>query len=122
MPRSLTIREKRMRMGMVLAVLLALTGCASIEKDNRMNLFGIVSRAYERALDWSDYESAYAVTKEVEGAPKVDLEALKAFKITSYKAAVVRVSEDGSNVTRRANISYVWLSRMSERSLSVQEE
>src|SRR5512139_2523824 len=102
-----------MRLSVLLAVLATLTGCASIESDRRQNYFDLVTRAYERALDWSDYESAYSATKQAEGAPKVDLEALKAFKITSYRAAVVRVSEDGGRVIRRANISYVRLARMS---------
>lgn len=111
-----------MRLSFLLVILATLTGCASMEKDSRQNYFNIVTRAYERAIEWSDYESAYSIVKEAEGSPRVDLEALKAFKITSYKAATVRVSEDGGTVTRRANISYVRLARMSEHSMSVQEE
>lgn len=111
-----------MRLSFFLAILATLTGCASMEKDSRQNYFDIVTHAYERALEWSDYESAYSATKEAEGAPKADLDALKAFKITSYKAAVVRVSEDGGKVIRRANISYVRLARMSEHSIVMQEE
>jgi hypothetical protein len=111
-----------MRLSFLLAVLAMLTGCASMEKDSRQNYFDIVTRAYERALEWSDYEKGYSVVKEAEESPKADLEALKAFKITSYKATVVRVSEEGAAVTRRAKISYVRLARMSEHSITVQEE
>ncbi len=111
-----------MRMSFLLVVLATLTGCASIESDRRQNYFDIVTRAYERALGWSEYESAYSVVKEAQGAPKADLEALRAFKVTSYRAVTVRMSKDGGTVTRRANISYVRLARMSEHSINVQEE
>jgi len=111
-----------MRLSFLLAALAIVTGCASIEQDSRQNYFNIVTRAYERAIEWSDYESAYSAVKEAEGASKLDLQALKAFKITSYKAAVVRVSEEGAVVTRQANISYLRLARMSEHSIVVQEE
>ena len=99
---------------LVLLASLVLTGCAS---SGRLSKFDLTARAYERAVRWSDFQKAFALTAEPDAAVP-DFAALQQFQVTSYDIVnAARPNEDAMQVTQVVEISYVNRSRMAERRL-----
>ena len=81
-----------------------------------------LTRAYAKALTWSNFEVAYTATRAAQETPLPDAAALKDIKITSYEPAAPLVEQDGKIIKRVVRIRYVHTSRMAERSLTTDEE
>jgi len=111
-----------MRRRLLLLGMVVLAGCAALESKSRMEQLDNLTRGYAKALAWSDFEVAYTATKAAQQAPLPDAAALKDIKITSYEPAAPLVEQDGKTVKRVARIRYVHISRMTERSLTTEEE
>jgi len=111
-----------MRRRLLLLGMVVLAGCAALESKSRMEQLDSLTRGYAKALAWSDFEVAYTATKAAQQAPLPDAAALKDIKITSYEPAAPLVEQDGKTVKRVARIRYVHTSRMTERSLTTEEE
>jgi len=111
-----------MRRRLLLLGMVVLAGCAALESKSRMEQLDNLTRGYAKALAWSDFEVAYTATKAAQQAPLPDAAALKDIKITSYEPAAPLVEQDGKTVKRVARIRYVHTSRMTERSLTTEEE
>ncbi len=106
----------------LLVGLFVLAGCAAMESKSRMEQLDNLLRGYAKALTWSDFEMAYTATKAAQEAPLPDAAALKDIKITAYEPATPLVEQDGKSIKRVARIRYVHTARMSERSLTTNEE
>jgi hypothetical protein len=111
-----------MRVWIVALLLATLTGCATWQEDARKNDYDKVTRAYAKTLEWSDFESLASFVEVKEGVAPPAASSYKDIKVTSYQPGRANGSADGKIVRRSAKISYLLLERMSERTLSVQEE
>ena len=111
-----------MRRWFLLLGMVVLAGCAALESKSRMEQLDSLTRAYARALTWSDFAVAYTATQAAQETPLPDAAALKDIKITSYEPAAPLVEQDGKTIKRIARIRYVHTSRMAERSLTMEEE
>jgi len=110
-----------MRHGFLIAVFALLAGCAYWSGQERQTLFDNTSRAYARAMEWSNFEGLVPFVRIPEGGTPFDPGAYKDFKITSYKPKGGTGSTEGATVQRAVQISYIWLPRMSEHRITVQE-
>lgn len=111
-----------MRFWIVAMLLAALAGCATWEADARKLDYDKVTRAYAKTLEWSQYENLPSFVQVQEGETTPNPAAYQDFKVTSYQPGRADGTPDGMMVRRSAKISYVLLSRMSERTITVQEE
>jgi phosphopantetheinyl transferase (holo-ACP synthase) len=103
-------------------MLLMLAGCASLSTTARMERYGRLTRAYEQAMTWSNFEAAYSATKARQESSLPDAARYADIRITSYEPDAPQVTQEGKIVKRVARIHYVHLSRMTELSLVTQEE
>ena len=104
-----------MRHRFLLLSMVALAGCAALESKSRMEQLDNLTRAYAKALTWSNFEVAYTATRAAQETPLPDAAALKDIKITSYEPAAPLVEQDGKIIKRVVRIRYVHTSRMAER-------
>jgi hypothetical protein len=114
---SIAMRHRFLLLGMIV-----LAGCAALESKSRLEQFDNLTRGYAKALTWSNFDVAYTATKAAQGTPLPDAAALKDIKITSYEPAAPLVEPNGKTIKRVARIRYVHTSRMTERSLTMEEE
>ena len=98
-----------------------LTGCASVSEKSREAKFDSTQRLYARTLEWSNFENLAIFHKTTEDSPPPNPEQYKDIKITSYQPGRIVPSADGKTMVRSAQIRYVFLARMSEKVLNVQE-
>ena len=110
-----------MRLQLIFIGMLVLAGCAALESKSRLEQFDNLARGYAKALAWSDFAVAYSATKAALEVP-LPAAALKDIKITSYEPVSPLVEQDGKIIKRAARIRYVHISRMAERSLTMEEE
>jgi hypothetical protein len=111
------LRHRLLLLGMIV-----LAGCAGLESKSRLEQFDNLTRGYAKALTWSNFDVAYSATKAAQETPLPDAAALKDIKVTSYDPAAPLVEPNGKTIKRVARIRYVHTSRMTERSLTMEEE
>lgn len=111
-----------MRRWMLAISIMVLAGCTSLGAEYRMSQFDDLTRAYGRAIQWSEFVAAYSVLKNTAGTPPPDASVYKDIKVTSYEPMSMRVAEDGKTIRRAVRIGYVHLVNMAERSLTADEE
>lgn len=105
-----------------LLMTMAVAGCALWQEDARRIQFDNATRAYARNLEWSNFETMVLFTVGPGQPTPPDPALYRDIKITAYEPADAVAGADGKTVTRSARIRYVQLSRMSERSVTVEEE
>lgn len=110
-----------MRHGLIIAALAILAGCAYWSNQERQGAFERTSRAYEKAMEWSNFEALQGFVRLPEGDAPFNPSVYKDFKVTAYKSKGGAGSVESGVVQRIVHISYVWLPRMSERSTTVTE-
>jgi len=101
---------------MALCVLSAalLLGCASARNEK----LDVTLLAYERALRWSDYKAAFAMS-DMSNAPVPDFERLQHIRVTSYeKIGAAQFSADGMKLIQVVEIRFVNVNRMTDRVLT----
>jgi hypothetical protein len=102
--------------------LVALTGCASMEKSKQTDGLGYQSRQYAKALRWGDYDAAIIRTRLPEGeSMDVDLEYLKNIKVTRAETSPALMSEDLMEGQVILYLDYYHELRNSVKSISVQQ-
>ena len=101
---------------------MVLTGCAIWQEDARRIQFDNTARAYARNLEWSNFDKVVLFAVGPGQSTSPDPALYRDIKITSYEPAGAVAGADGKTITRPAQIRYVQLSRMSERSVTVEEE
>ena len=88
----------------LLAVLIV--GCANMELVKQTK-FERTSRAYEKAIRWSDFETAGLFIKETNAEKKTqDQKKLKHFKVINYEIKETTLLKEQSRVLQVAEISY----------------
>jgi uncharacterized protein YceK len=112
----------RHRLLLRIAILFVLSGCASLSTSARMEQYDRLTRAYEQAMTWSNFEVAYSATQAAQESSLPDAARYADIKITSYDPATPLVTQEGKTIQRVAKIRYVHTSRMTELSLVTQEE
>lgn len=111
---------RRLVAGLLITVSVA--GCALWQEDARRIQFDNTTRAYARHLEWSDFEKVVLFAIGPGQLTPPDPGLYRDIKITGYEPAGAVVGADGKTITRLVQIRYVQLSRMSERSVTVEEE
>ena len=111
---------RRLVAGLLITVSVA--GCALWQEDARRIQFDNTTRAYARNLEWSDFEKVVLFAVGPAQPTPPDPALYRDIKITAYEPAGAVAGADGKTITRPAQIRYVQLSRMSERSVTVEEE
>jgi hypothetical protein len=71
--------------------------------------------AYQRAIRWSDFPTAYGVAIEPGTAAAPDFDHLKDIRVTSYEVGAQQVDAEGRMCVQVVEIRYVNTSRMAER-------
>jgi hypothetical protein len=112
----------RLRSLLLIGMSLVLAGCTSLSANSRLEQYDRLTRSYEQAMTWSNFEVAYAATQAAQESALPDAARYADIKITSYEPASPQVSQDGKIIKRAARIHYVHTSRMTELSLVTQEE
>jgi hypothetical protein len=95
-------------------------GCAGMAEQRRQDRFEKTARAYERAIRWSDFETAYALTKPDPSRPP-DFERMKRFQVTSYETLGALPSAGYREIRLTAAIEYVHTGSMRVRKLVDQQ-
>jgi len=108
------------RIGLVLLAAL-IAGCAGMTVQGRLSQLDDLARAYGRALRWSDFQTAYALTRTSAEAP-LDAARLKDIQVTSYELLNTAPTADGKTAQQIAEIKYVNTRRMAERTLLDQQD
>lgn len=104
-----------------LLLFVVLTGCSAWTEKSRDVKLDDFMRAYTRAMEWSDFPRAMHFRKLNADQPPPDLQQYRDIKISDYRPSQAMRGPDGKIVVRMAQVRYILLSRMSERSTTVQE-
>ena len=82
-------------------------GCSSLPVMDRMEAFDEASRAYGKAISWSEYNIAAAFLKaDNEDSVAAEIEHLKNFKVTAYEPRLMTVLENENRIRQVVKISY----------------
>lgn len=85
----------------------ALSGCGSIEKKERLNSFTKATRDYGRLIRWRGMDGAAQFLRARDGSSiSVDLESLEEIRVTSYRIAGSQVDPDEETGQVIAEIDY----------------
>jgi hypothetical protein len=99
-------------------VLLGVSGCAT----SRLEQLDATLRAYERAVRWGDFQTAFALASQSE-APLPDFRRLQNIRITSYdRLGSPQGNADSTRLVQFVEIRYVNVNNMSERVLTDKQE
>ncbi len=94
-------------------------GCASFEKNSKLDALELSLNDFRKAIRWGYYESAAQhIRQKKYDKPLHDPTYLKNIRITSYEYGVRQFSEDGNRVTVTAHISYYDVDRGTVHSTS----
>jgi hypothetical protein len=100
-----------------LLLALMLSGCGSVRTEQLQN----VMREYDRAMRWSDFQTAYALTNQP-AASAPDFQRLQSIRITGYdERGSGAANPEGTKLIRAVQIGYVNVNRMSDRSIMDQQ-
>lgn len=99
---------------LLLVLLVSLVaGCATARLSGLDNTL----RAYERAIRWGDFKTAYALANNP-NAPVPDFQRLQNIRVTSYdKLAAPQADNEGTKLKQAVEVRYVNINNMSERVL-----
>jgi len=99
----------------ITAIILA--GCATTEKDTRIEILSKITDNYRSAIRWGLYDTADNL-REVSGdKDRSNLEKLKKIKVTAYKSVHRDVSEDGTEAKDVIEIKYFHIDYMIEKTI-----
>jgi hypothetical protein len=110
------------RRWMLAISIVVLAGCASLSAQYRMSQFDDMTRAYERAIQWSEFATAYSAMERTATSPPFDTSVYQDIKVTSYDALSMRAADEGKTIRRTVRIGYVHLVNMAELSVTTEEE
>ncbi|MDZ7581581.1 MAG: hypothetical protein U5R30_13460 [Deltaproteobacteria bacterium] len=99
-----------------------LAGCAVYSEMKKQDDFGETSKAYEKMIFWSDFDTAdsFRDPQERETHP-ADSDDFKNVKVTSYSVKKVAVSEDQSEVRQVVEIGYYRVDEVTLKTLRDQQ-
>lgn len=99
----------------IAAIILA--GCATAEKDTRMDALNNTTDNYRNAIRWGLYDIADNLTEADGNKDNSNLERLKKIKVTDYKTVRQDVSEDGKEAKHIVEIKYYHIDYMIEKTI-----
>lgn len=103
---------------LMVSLALLITACTGA----RMDKFELTERAYERAIRWSDFKTAFALVHQPDEVPP-DFQRLQNVRVTSYdKLGPPQADPDGQRVVQMVEIRYVNVGNMSERTLTERQQ
>jgi hypothetical protein len=106
-----------MRKWLWAVTLSAFLGGCGMGMEAQLERFDTTARAYEHAIRWSDFSTAYSIAYDMRTAPMPSLGALKDIQITSYETKASSADDTATHMTQLVEIRYVHTSRMAERVL-----
>jgi len=96
-----------------------IAGCSTLKIGDRMQDFEETSKAYGRAIAWSEFDVAAAFLKSVDQTrTPVDIEYLNQFKVTDYEPRLGKVIEKDVRIRQVVKISYFKKDNLVVRSVS----
>jgi dsDNA-specific endonuclease/ATPase MutS2 len=101
----------------LILVAIILAGCATTEKDKRMELLSITTDNYRNAIRWGLYETANNLREAGSNNDRSSLERLKKIKVTAYKSVHQDVSENGNEAKNIIEIKYYNVDYMVEKTI-----
>ena len=101
----------------LIIVAIILAGCATTEKDKRMEILSKTTDNYRNAIRWGLYETANNLREAGSNKDRSDLERLKKIKVTAYKSIHQDVSEDGNEAKDVIEIKYYNIDYMVEKTI-----
>ena len=100
---------------LIAAIILA--GCATTEKDSRMETLSKTTDKYRNAIRWGLYETAENLREAGGDKDRSNLERLKKIKVTAYKSVHRDVSENGTVAKHIIEIKYYHIDYMVEKTI-----
>lgn len=114
-------RSRQMRTWIIGLTVALLAGCATFGEKSREMKFNDTVRLYSKTIEWSGFDRLGNFVKFTAENPPPDPQRYQDIKVSHYQPGQAQGTPDGKTVMRRAQIRYIESSRMSERSLTVQE-
>lgn len=90
-------------------VISLVAGCSTLKIGDRMQDFEETSRAYGRAISWSEYVVAATFLKsgdQDQDKVATDIEHLNNFRVTAYEPRLLTIVEKDARVRQVVKISY----------------
>jgi hypothetical protein len=105
---------------LMVALVISLTaGCSTLKIGDRMQDFEETSRAYGRAIAWSEYDVAAAFFKSGnQDQTMPDIDHLNQFKVTAYEPRLGTVLEKDARIRQVVKISYFRKDNLVVRTIS----
>jgi hypothetical protein len=94
---------------LIAAALLAIfgSGCAGLQEKQRLEDFDLTSKAYAKAIFWSQFEIAHAFHARSRSAADLpDFQRLRKYKVVAYNIAGFFPSEDKRRIHQVVEIRY----------------
>jgi hypothetical protein len=107
---------------LILTVAVAVLAGCGMGQMFRADRFEDVARVYASAISWSDFAKAHALVTDERTATPFDESGYQNIKVTAYEPGNAAPAGEATTLKRRAQLRYVEITRMSERSLTTQEE
>ena len=101
----------------IIIAAIILAGCATIEKDLRIEILSITTDNYRNAILWRLYEVANNLREESGDKDSSNIERLKKIKVTAYKSVHRDISEDGTEAEDIIEIKYYNIDYMVEKTI-----
>jgi hypothetical protein len=103
---------------LTVAAALLLGGCAGMGAQMRMDKLDTMLRAYDRAVRWSEFETAYALATPA-GTKAPDFTRFQGIRPTSYdQLGSLQANADSTQIVRMVEIRYIHTATMVERRLA----
>jgi hypothetical protein len=102
-------------------IALLMFGCATLSYNSKMDSFEGISRAYEKALNASDFETAYQFMDPETIKEETGFSKYKNIKIVDYEVKKYDLSDDNSEISQTVEIGYYKLGNYILRTLRHKE-
>jgi hypothetical protein len=109
----------RVAMGVFVAIVLSVSGCAGLRNSVEMEQFDRRCRGFVRAVRWGQFEEARAYMAPGADAPTPA--ALKGVKVSDSRLGPAVMSEDGLRITCPVTFRYYRTDTMVEHSQTVDQ-
>lgn len=103
-----------MRNRIVLLTLMLLSACGTAMQA-QLDRYETTALAYQRAIRWSDFPTAWNIALEPGTVAAPDFTRLKDFRVTSYEAGPQQADEKAATIVQMVEIRYVNVSQMVEK-------
>lgn len=106
---------------LIVGVIFFTAGCATITEKNRMAGFEEISKAYERIMLGSKFETAHGFTDPKSVRKGIEFTAYKGIKIVEYRVKEGWVSDDKLVVNQIVEMKYYRIDRLVVRTIRYEQ-